>query len=116
MVMVRSFLAALARIMGANAIGATSRASRHGARWHVAGWSQINDRRSVQHLPKRIEPRAVAGTIPGLLGRVPMHHAAQVRANRRSRMNLALGIAINRQVFDAASDHRAADGGKRFKP
>ena len=34
-------------------------------------------------LPSAVEARAVAGAVPGLLGVVPVHDAAQVRADRR---------------------------------
>src|SRR5262245_20186807 len=43
---------------------------------------QVLDRRAIQYTPFRIEARAVAGAVPALLGLVPVHEAAQVRADR----------------------------------
>ena len=49
------------------------------------GLGQRRERRPVQHRAVRRELRAVAGAIPALLGRIPVHMAAEMGADRRPR-------------------------------
>lgn len=47
---------------------------------------------AAQDAAVRMKSRAVARAIPGLLGVVPMHHTAEVRADRRDAMELSVGV------------------------
>src|SRR5678816_1381199 len=68
---------------------------------------QRRNGRSVQHLAVRRKLRAVAGAIPALLRRIPMHMAAEMGADRRPRMQLAVAIAAHRDPAHAVANNAA---------
>ena len=51
---------------------------------------------ALQHGPGRMEARAVAGTIPGTIGRVPADKAFQMRADRGTHRHVTFVVAIHR--------------------
>src|ERR671914_1799788 len=66
---------------------------------------QLTNRRPVQHRARWIEPRPVTRTIPALLPGIPVHDAPEVSAHRRALVDLAVVIAICRDLVLAAADH-----------
>src|SRR5262245_12183292 len=78
--------------------------ARRGVR---AGRLQVADGGPVQHVALGAETGAVTGTVPGLLGVVPAHHTAQVRADGGTFVNLTPVVAIDRQLRQSAADHRS---------
>ena len=70
-------------------------------------WVEVVDRRPVEHLAVRIEARSVAGTVPALLGRVPVHDALQVRARRRALVHAPRLVLVDRDLVRAAPDDAA---------
>src|SRR3712207_721968 len=50
--------------------------------------------RPLDHRSGAREARAVAGTVPGPLGRVPLHVATHVRADRRERVELPAFVPV----------------------
>src|ERR1039457_2439496 len=66
---------------------------------------QIRDGRAVEDFSKLIKTRTVTRTIPSLLGLIPGHYAAQVRANCGTFVQHPGCIAINRDFFQATTDN-----------
>ena len=62
---------------------------------------QVHVRRAVDDRPVPVEPRAVARAVPGLLGRVPLDDAAQVRADRRALVQRAVLVAVDGHLVQA---------------
>ena len=56
-------------------------------------------RRPTQHGPGRMEARAVAGTIPGTIGRVPADQAFEMRADGGTDCHVPGVIAIRRDFL-----------------
>ena len=52
----------------------------------------------------------MAGAVPALLGRIPLHLAAEMRAGCRAFVQLAAAVAIDRNLLVAASNDRARAG------
>ena len=50
--------------------------------------------RPAEHGTRRVETRAVAGTIPGAIGRVPADEAFEMRADRGTDFHVAFVVAI----------------------
>src|SRR5688572_20026300 len=74
-------------------------------------------RRTHQSLSVAAESRSVSRAIPALLGGVPAKHRFQVRTDRAARVNLATGIAMDRdrraQVLDDRTLARREIGDRR---
>ena len=68
---------------------------------------QITVCRSVQDSAQAVEAGAVAGTVPGLFGVVPMNDAAQMRADCRAIVADSALIAVNGRFRQAMPDDRA---------
>src|SRR5688572_30120428 len=60
---------------------------------------QVRHRRAVQDVAFLVEARAVAGAVPRLLRVVPGHDAAQVGADGRALVLLALLVAVERDLL-----------------
>ena len=60
--------------------------------------------------PTGLEARPVAGAVPGALGGVPAHDAAEVRAARRDRVQPALLVAVDRLLARPSPITRPSPG------
>src|SRR3954447_16935178 len=58
--------------------------------------------RTLDHAPARVEARAVAGAVPRALGLVPLHLAAEVRADGGDRVERAVVLAVGGDLARAA--------------
>ena len=70
----------------------------------LAGRFERRDGGRVKHRAVWRELRAVAGAVPALLGRIPLHDAAQMRAYGGAAMQLAVEIAADRDLALALAD------------
>src|SRR5688500_6746408 len=61
-------------------------------------------------MPIDLKPGPVTGAIPGLLDRVPLHDAAQMRAERGSLVQHAAFVTVNRDFGGAAAENCAFAG------
>src|SRR4051812_46436912 len=73
----------------------------------------------VDDFAVRIESRAVAGAVPGLLRTVPADDAVQMGADRRPLVDATVVVAVHRDLASTATDDRALAGldridGRRF--
>ncbi len=82
----------------------------------VAGQPQLSrkllalersERGAVQHRAVDSKACSVAGTIPALLGAVPVNVAAEVRAHGRQRVTLPVLVAVDSELLHAAADELA---------
>jgi hypothetical protein len=76
----------------------TCRCTRSCLKGSQVDWLQRCLRWPAQHGTSGVKARAVAGTIPGTIGRVPADQAVQMRADRGTDRHVACVIAI-RRVF-----------------
>src|SRR3954464_10048861 len=74
--------------------------------------SQRPRRRPVDHLAAELEARAVAGAVPGAVGRVPADDAAHVRADGRDGVDPALLVAIGRDIVAVDLEDGGVAGGE----
>src|SRR5688572_18273044 len=65
---------------------------------------QRSDCRTIHYVPISLKARAMAGAIPGLFDRIPLHDAAKMSAERRSFMKNAGLVAIHGDFGDATAD------------
>src|SRR5688572_32750753 len=56
-------------------------------------------------MPIGLKPGPVTGAIPGLLDRVPLHDAAQMRAERGSFVECPAFVAVHRDFGGAAAEN-----------
>src|SRR5512141_3382332 len=59
---------------------------------------------TVEHPAERIEPRAVAGAVPGMLRRVPRDDAAEMRTDGGTTVQHAVGIAVGSDPGQSVPD------------
>src|SRR6185312_5749803 len=68
---------------------------------------KLGDSRPVDDLAIRVETRSVAGTVPGLLGLIPVHDAVEMGAYRRPLVEAAILIAVDGDLPPTAANHSA---------
>ena len=66
-------------------------------------FSKVAIRRAAKKCPLLIKSRAMAGTIPCALVAVPLHDTTQMRAHRRTLMQLARCVAIGSDFRESSS-------------
>ena len=71
---------------------------------------QCDHRRAVYGVPVDLKPRPVTRTIPRSFEGVPPHHTAQMRAERRSLVKLAVLVAVHGHFRGAPTEDRAFAG------
>src|SRR5687768_14728146 len=69
--------------------------------------AELGDRRTVEDAAVPAEPRAVTGTVPAPLGRVPVHDAPEVSAHCGPPMQPPLSVAVHGDLLHALADHCA---------